>query len=408
MFQVQSIATDAQPADPSAFLRGLKVAIVHDWCPDFRGGERVLARLCGLFPRSEVFTLFDFLEPDIKARHFPGTTFHTSPLNRLPRVRRYYRTLFSLCPFFIEQFDVTKFDLVLSSSAAFARGVLTRPDQPHLSYIHSPVRFAWDEQFTYLEQARLGFGPKGLLYRHLLHRLRIWDTRTAHGPNVMVANSEYVRARIRRIYGRDATVIHPPVDIDEMPFTPKKADYYVAASFQAPYKRTDLVLRAFRSMPDRKLLVVGDGQQSDALRGLAAPNISFTGYLERGDYIDAVRNAKAMVFAGCEDFGIALAEAQACGTALIAFGRGGARDIVRPLGSERATGVLFAEQSVEEIRQAVDRYERSEGAITPEACLQNAQRFSGERFDAAITEAAAAALDRSNSEMPAPSSVRRG
>jgi glycosyltransferase involved in cell wall biosynthesis len=394
MLQLQSITADAEPAEPPLLsLRDLKVAIVHDWCPDFRGGERVLSRLCGLFPRAEVFTLFDFLDPETKERHFPGTIFHTSPLNRLPGVRHYYRTLFSLCPFFIEQFDVTKFDLVLSSSAAFARGVLTRPDQPHLSYVHSPARYAWDEQFTYIDQAGLGFGPKGLLYRHLLHRLRIWDSRTAHGPSVLVANSEFVRARIRRIYGRDARVIHPPVDVDEMPFTPKKADYYVAASFQAPYKRTDLVLQAFRRMPDRKLLVVGGGQQSDALRGLAAPNISFTGYLERRDYIDAVRNAKAMVFAGCEDFGIALAEAQACGTALIAFGRGGARDIVRPLGAERATGVLFAEQSVEAIERAVDRFERSGGAITPEACRQNAQRFSPDRFDQAINEAAAAALD---------------
>ncbi len=406
MFRLQSaLAVDSQPVEPTTVpaLQDLKVAIVHDWCPDFRGGERVLARFCGLFPRAEVFTLFDFLEPEVKSRHFPGTKFHTSPMNRWPGVRRYYRALFPLCPFFIEQFDVTQFDLVLSSSAAFARGVLTRPDQPHLCYVHSPPRYAWDEQFTYIDQAGLGFGPKGLLYRHFLHRLRIWDARTAHGPNAMAANSEYVRARIRRIYGRDATVIHPPVEVEEMPYTPQKADYYVAASFLAPYKRTDLVLRAFRDMPDRQLLVVGEGQQSDLRRAFAAPNIRFTGYLERDAYVDAVRNAKAMVFAGCEDFGIALAEAQACGTPVIAFGRGGARDIVRPLGSEQATGVLFAEQSAEALRDAIDRFERSDGAISPEACRHNAQRFSADRFDREIREAVAGVLSACNPETPAAS-----
>jgi glycosyltransferase involved in cell wall biosynthesis len=398
MLQLQSVpGADRAEQAATQGLQDLKVAIVHDWCPDFRGGERVLARFCRLFPRAEVFTLFDFLDPAIKARHFPGTVFHTSPMNRWPGVRRYYRTLFPLCPMFVEQFDVTGFDLVLSSSAAFARGVLTRPDQPHVCYVHSPPRYAWDEQFTYLQQAGLGYGPKGLLYRHLLHRLRIWDARTAHGPDLMVANSEFVRSRIRRIYGRDAAVIHPPVDTTEMPYTPVKSDYYVAASFLAPYKRTDLVLRAFREMPDRKLLVVGEGQQSDALRALAAPNIRFTGYLDRAAYVETLRNARAMVFAGCEDFGIALAEAQACGTPVIAFGRGGARDIVRPLGSAQPTGVLFAEQTAGAVRAAVEAFERSGGAIDPAACRINAQRFSTGRFDTQILAAitgAIAACDR--------------
>lgn len=394
MFRAQSAKMTTPPSEPSALerLQGARIAIVHDWCPDFRGGERVLARFCRLFPEADVFTLFDFLAPEVKTRHFGDRIFHTSPLNRLPGVRRYYRSLFALCPFFIEQFNVTDYDLVLSSSSAFARGVLTRPDQPHVCYVHSPARYAWDEQFTYLEQARLGFGPKGLLYRYMLHGLRIWDARTAHGPDLMVANSEYVRARIRRIYGRDAMVIHPPVDVDEMPFTAQKGDYYVAASFLAPYKRTDLVLRAFRAMPERRLVVVGEGQQSAGLRALAAPNISFTGYLDRQQYVDVVRKAKGMVFAGCEDFGIALAEAQAAGTPLIAYAQGGARDIVRPLGSDNPTGVLFQQQSVESIRGAVEMFERNLAAISPSACRQNAQRFSVERFDRDIQAAVAQAL----------------
>jgi glycosyltransferase involved in cell wall biosynthesis len=208
----------------------------------------------------------------------------------------------------------------------------------------------------------------------------------------MAANSEFVRARIRRIYGRESKVIHPPVDVGRMPFTPQKDNYYIVASFLAPYKRTDLVLKAFRRMPKRRLLVVGEGQQSAALRSLKAPNITFTGYLDRRDYVDAVRRAKAMVFAGCEDFGIALAEAQAAGTPLIAFGRGGARDIVRPPGTSGPTGILFSRQTEEAIRDAVETFERNPAAITPLACHQNAQRFSAERFDREVLAAVAQTL----------------
>jgi glycosyltransferase involved in cell wall biosynthesis len=365
----------------SAILQGKSVAIVHDWCPSFRGGERVLAELCNVFPKAQVFTLFDFLDEETKNKYFPGVPFHTSVANRLPFVRKYYRALFSACPFLIEQFDVTGFDVVVSSSAAFARGVITRPDQPHLSYVHSPVRYAWDEQFSYLDQGGLGFGPKGLAFRYLMHKLRIWDARTAHGPDLMLANSSFIRARIRRVYGRDADVVFPPVHTDELVFRAEKDDYYITASFLAPYKRTDLVIRAFNEMPSRKLLVVGDGQQSSALRSLAGPNVKFAGFLPRKDYVRSVAGARALVFAGCEDFGIALAEAQFCGTPLIAFGRGGACDIVQPLGpSSQPTGVLFHQQTPESICDAIETFEQHATDIRPEWCRDNAQRFSAARF----------------------------
>jgi glycosyltransferase involved in cell wall biosynthesis len=271
--------------------------------------------------------------------------------------------------------------------------VLTRPDQPHLCYVHSPIRYAWDEQFSYLAQGRLGWGPKGLLFRHMLHKLRTWDTRTAHGPDLMVANSNYVRARIRRIYGRNADVVFPPVALKELQYFANKDDYYVTASFLAPYKRTDLVIAAFSAMPTRRLLVVGEGQQSAALRAMAGPNVTFTGYLERDDYVRTIGAARALVFAGCEDFGIALAEAQACGTPLIAFGRGGAVDIVQELGiATEPTGILFERQSVSAIQQAVEHFEHNERAISPAACLQNAQRFSVERFEKEIVAAFDATL----------------
>lgn len=384
-------AVQPQPAVSLATTtaaRNARVAIVHDWCPDFRGGERVLARICRHFPGADIFTLFDFLTPEVKERYFQDMEFHASAANRLPMIRKFYRSLFFACPFLIEQFDVTDYDVVISSSAAFARGVITRPDQPHLCYVHSPVRYAWDEQFSYLEMGRLGFGPKGMLFRYMLHRLREWDTRTAHGPDLMLANSNYVRSRIRRIYGRDARVVFPPVALDELDFMTDKDDYYVSASFLAPYKRTDLVIQAFNETPWRRLVIVGEGQQSSRLRALAGPNVTFTGYLPRREYVKIIAEARAMVFAGCEDFGIALAEAQACGTPLIAFGRGGATDIVQQLGAaERPTGVLFGRQTVAALKDAIDCFEDNRAAITSQACRENCERFSEERFDREFLEA---------------------
>ncbi len=376
----------------SSIDRNARIALVHDWFPNFRGGERVVERICRLFPNAEIFTLFDFLPDDVRQEHFPGVRFHVSPVNRLPGVRRYYRSLFFLCPLLIEQFDLTGYDAVISSSAAFARGVITRPDQPHLCYVHSPARYAWDEQFSYIDQARLGNGPKGMIFRYMLHRLRSWDTRTAHSADVMVANSSYVRSRIRRIYGRDAHVVHPPVATEELPLFTDREDYYVTAAFHAPYKRTDLVIEAFNRMPSRKLVVVGDDVQSTHLRKLAGPNVEFAGFLPRAEYVQTIGRARALVYAGCEDFGITLAEAQACGTPLIAFGRGGARDIVRPLGSSaRPTGVLFRQQTIASLAEAVDTFEGASPAIDPADCSDNAMRFAQNRFDQSLLNAFAQA-----------------
>lgn len=371
-----------------------KTAVVHDWCPSFRGGERVIAAICSLYKNADIFTLFDFLPPDIKEEFFPGVDFHTSIANRIPWIQKFYRSLFFACPFLIEQFDVTEYDTVISSSAAFSRGVITRPDQPHFCYVHSPIRYAWDEQFSYLAQGRLGYGPKGFLFRYMLHNLRVWDTRTAHGPDLMAANSTYVRARIRRIYGRDAEIIFPPVSFEGLDLITDKDDYYVTASFLAPYKRTDLVIQAFNDMPARKLLVVGDGQQSKALRSLAKSNVTFTGFLDRPEYSGIVGKAKALVFAGCEDFGIALAEAQVCGTPLIAYGRGGASDIVEPLGeSNHPTGILFERQSVAAVRDAIEHFETNRHAISAADCHQNAKQFSVERFEREIVNAVGRTID---------------
>lgn len=363
------------------------VALVHDWCPSFRGGERVLAELRKVFDADHIYTLFQFLEDDVLDAHFRGAQFHTSAANSWPGVRSFYRHLFPICPFLIEQFDVTGFDAVVSSSAAFARGIITRPDQPHLCYVHSPMRYAWDEQFSYIDQMRMG-KVRGLFFRILLHQMRTWDTRTAHSPDVMVANSNFVKARIRRIYGRDAEVVFPPVDVPPEAFCRDKDDYYVTASFLAPYKRTDLVIRAFNAMPTRRLLVVGDGQQSRALRSIAGPNVEFTGFLSRAAYLRTVARARALVFAGCEDFGIALAEAQALGTPLVAFGRGGARDIVVPFGGgHEPTGLLFDRQDETALIDAIIAFEACRADFSADACRQRASRFSTERFRQGINRA---------------------
>jgi glycosyltransferase involved in cell wall biosynthesis len=372
----------------------MRIALVHDWFPAYRGGERVISSVLGLFPDADVFTLFDFLTQAEHDAYFGGKTFTVSAMNSWPLARRSYRHLFFLCPFFIEQFNVTEHDGVISSSAAFARGVITRPDQPHLCYVHSPIRYAWDQQFEYLGQAGLGLGPKGLLFRWMLHRMRMWDVRTAFGPDLMVANSTYVRERMRRIYGRDAHVIFPPVEVDAVPFREHKDDYYAVASFLVPYKRIDLIVRAFNAMPNRRLLVVGDGQQARELKAMAGPNVKFTGYLSRATFLDTIANAKAFIFAGCEDFGIVLAEAQACGTPLIAFNRGGARDIVRSVEHSAApTGLLFGRQTIDAIIDAVEAFEMGRGEIAPAACRENAMRFSEARFHREFADAWARAVD---------------
>jgi glycosyltransferase involved in cell wall biosynthesis len=365
----------------------MRIALVHDWFPAFRGGERVVAGMLDVFPEVDIFTLFDFLSDEERKEFFRSKKFITSPLNKWPMVKRYYRSLFFLCPFFIEQFDVTQHDGVISSSAAFARGVIARPDQPHMCYVHSPVRYAWDQQFEYLEQANLKFGPKSLLFRYLMSRMRIWDFRTSFGPDLLVANSSYVRERIRRVYGRESHVVFPPVDIQEMSFVENKDDYYVVASFLAPYKRVDLIVAAFNKMPTRRLLVIGQGQQLQKLKVLAGPNVTLCGYLPRRKLLSILAHAKAFVFAGCEDFGIVMAEAQACGTPVIAFDRGGARDIVRgPDSASAPTGVLFNEQTSDSIRHAVEYFESRVCKISPAACRDNAMRFSTSRFHQGISD----------------------
>ena len=359
----------------------LRVAIVHEWLETFAGSERVFAELVACFPKADLFTLVDVM-PEATRGFLGGRPVRTSFIQRLPFARRRFRLYLPLMPLAIEQFDLAGYDLILSSSHAVAKGVITGPDQLHISYVHSPMRYAWDMQAQYLRQSGLDRGLRGMQARWLLHRLRQWDVRTANGVDVFVANSTYVARRIRKVYRRDAVVVHPPVDIERFTVGAMRGDSYLVVSRLVPYKRVDLVVAAFARMPDRQLIVVGDGPENQRVRAAAhgAPNISFRGVVPQAELISLMQAARAFVFAGEEDFGIALVEAQACGTPLIAFARGGVRDIL----AGGATGVLFDDQEPEAIIAAVARFERRSGDMTATACRRNAERFSRAAFCARL------------------------
>lgn len=360
----------------------MKVAIVHEWLDSYAGSERVVEQLLQVWPEADLFAVCDFLPADQRG-FLGGRAVTTSFIQRLPFARRRFRTYLPLMPLAIEQLDMAGYDLVLSSSHAVAKGVITGPGQLHVSYIHSPMRYAWDLQHQYLRQAGLERGAKGALTRWLLHRLRAWDRGSAAGVDALVANSHYIAERIRKVWRREATVIHPPVDVDAFPIGGPRGGDYLIASRMVPYKRVELVVEAFARMPDRRLVVVGDGPSEGLVRAAArgAPNITLRGRVAQAELLALLQAARAFVFAAEEDFGIGMVEAQACGTPLIAFGRGGARDI---LGPAPTTGVTFPEQTAAAIIAAVARFEALSPAIRPEECRANAQRFSQAAFRGAI------------------------
>lgn len=361
-----------------------RVAIVHEWLDTYAGSERVLEQLLEIWPGADLFAVCDFLPED--QRHFlkgkvPRTTF----IQRLPFARTRFRWYLGLMPLAVEQHDLSGYDVVVSSSHAVAKGVLTGPGQVHVSYVHSPMRYAWDLQHQYLREAGLERGLKGAYTRWLLHRLRLWDRASAAGVDVIVGNSAYIAERIRKTWRRDALVIHPPVDLDRFALQREKQDHYLIASRMVPYKRVELVAEAFRRMPGRRLLIVGDGPNMPEVRRAAAgaPNIEILGRVETPELVRLTQAARAAVFAAEEDFGIATVEAQACGTPVIAFGKGGACDIVRP----GETGLLFPEQTAESLAAAVEAFEAAPpGRFDPEACRRNAERFSRARFRDAMKD----------------------
>lgn len=364
----------------------MRTAIVHDWLVTYGGAERVLEDLLAVFPDADLFSLIDFL-PDDQRGFLGGRTPRTSFLRRLPLARSHYRSYLPLMPLAAEQFDLARYDLVLSSSYAVAKGVITGPHQLHVSYVHSPMRYAWDLQHAYLRQAGLRRrGPRSLVARGILHYLRLWDARTANGVDHIIANSAFVARRVRKVYRRSSTVVHPPVDLDAFPLRRDKEDFYVTASRLVPYKRIDLVVEAFRAMPDRRLVVIGDGPEAERIRSLAGDNVEVLGYQPLEVLRDHLQRARAFVFAAEEDFGIAPLEAQACGTPVIAYGRGGALETVRDVDEPNPTGLFFEQRDVEGIVAAVERFEERRACFEPCAIRRHAERFGRERFRHRIRE----------------------
>jgi glycosyltransferase involved in cell wall biosynthesis len=355
----------------------MKVAIVHDWLVVSGGAEKVLEQMIACFPQADIFSLVDFLEDRAIVHNKPVKT---SFIQGLPYAKKKYRGYLPLMPLAIEQFDLSGYDLVLSSSHAVAKGVLVGPDQTHVSYVHSPIRYAWDLQHQYLREARLEHGPRSWAARMLLHYLRNWDARSANGVDRIIANSHFVARRIMKSYRREAAVIAPPVDVHAFEVGDKKGDFYLTASRMVPYKRIDMIVEAFASMPDRKLVVIGDGPQMDLVRSKATSNVSILGYQSFEVLKDHMQRAKAFVYAAEEDFGIAIVEAQACGTPVIAYGKGGALESVVPLGSPGATGLHFTTQTPASLCEAVERFEDCSHAFTTVACRRNAERFGAADF----------------------------
>jgi glycosyltransferase involved in cell wall biosynthesis len=356
----------------------MRVAVVHDWLVTYAGSERVLEQILHIYPDADLFTLCDFL-PNDQRKFIGGRRVMTSFIQDLPLARRHYRKYLPLMPLAIEQFDFSSYDLVISSSHAVAKGVLTGPDQMHVSYVHSPMRYAWDMQHQYLRESDLENGPMSWATRWLLHKARIWDVRTAFGVDLWLSNSKFIARRVKKIYGCTSRVIYPPVDT--MRFIPveEKHDFYLTASRMVPYKRVGLIVEAFGKMPDRRLVVVGDGPDLPRIRAMAAPNVTVLGYLPERDLQDIMGKAKAFVFAAEEDFGITLVEAQACGTPVIAYGKGGALESVIADGEE-PTGIFFPVQAVGSLCAAVELFARESGRFKASSCRRNAERFSIERF----------------------------
>jgi glycosyltransferase involved in cell wall biosynthesis len=277
---------------------------------------------------------------------------------------------------------MSKYDLVISSTWAVAKGVITGPDQLHVAYVHTPIRYAWDQQHDYLRHGQLDRGVKSAVARLALHWLRLWDLRTANNVDVWLANSNNVARRIRKTYGKRAEVLHPPVRIEDFPLTTEKAGYYVTCSRLVQYKRIDVLVDAFTKRPASKLLIAGEGPELPALREQArgAANVHFTGRRTEEELRELLRKARAFIFVSNEDCGIAPIEAQACGTPVIAFGRGGALETVRGLDAERPTGCFFDQQTAASILEAIERFESLAVPIDPADCRENAVRFRSERF----------------------------
>ena len=364
-----------------------KYALVHEWLtPKQTGGSELVVKQILQNINADVYALIDFESTNPNSYLYQrqiGTTF----LQQFPLVRNGVQKYLPLLPFAIEQLDLSDYEIILSSSHAVAKGVITSPHQRHICYCHTPMRYAWELTFEYLQQSPMGKGLRGLVTRYLLHQLRQWDVISANRVDHFIANSHHTAKRIWRCYRREATVIYPPVNIERFSYQADKEDFYVTVSRLVSYKQISLIVQAFNQL-QRPLIIIGSGSQLETLRKQANPNIQLLGN-QPNEVVEAyLRQAKAFVYAACEDFGIALVEAQACGTPVIAYGAGGAKETVKDIGKypDKATGLLFSPQTPAALVEAVETFEAKQDQFSPEIIYKQATHFSPQQFNTRYSE----------------------
>lgn len=357
----------------------MKKALIHDWFSTYAGAEKCVESFTDIWDDFEIYSLIDFLKGADRDKILKGKRARTSFIQKLPFAKDKYRNYLPLFPLAIEQFDLSGYDVVLSSSHAVAKGVLTHSNQLHIAYVHTPIRYAWDLYHQYLRESGLDRGLKGVLAKYFLHKIRLWDASTADRVDHYVANSRYIARRIKKTYGKPSDVIYPPVDVDKFTLCEAKEGFYLTASRMVPYKKIDLIVEAF-SQTDKKLLVIGDGPDMAKIKSKAGKNVELLGFADDETMTDLMGRAKAFVFAAEEDFGITPVEAQACGTPVICFGRGGARETVL----DGESGLYFMEQNAKELLAAVAKFEQNYDKFEPVKIRENSLKFSRARFEAEI------------------------
>jgi glycosyltransferase involved in cell wall biosynthesis len=364
----------------------MKKALIHDWYTVYGGAERCVESFTNIWDDFDHFSLIDDLSEPHRDLILKGKKTNNSFIQKLPFWKKKYRTYLPLFPFAIEQFDLSDYELILSSSSSVAKGVLTTPSQLHIAYVYSPVRYAWDLYHQYLKESKLDSGIKGLLARYFLFKLRAWDFSTANRPDHYIAISQYVAKRIKKIYNKESIVIYPPVDTDSFTLTTETSDYYITCSRMVPYKKIDLIVEAF-SKTNKKLIVIGNGPDFKKIKNLASSNVELKGYVEKDEMLGMIKRAKAFIFAAEEDFGIAPIEAQACGVPVIAYGKGGALETIIGVSSNQefdkknVTGIFFNEQTTSSLLDAVNYFEKNETVFDKKVIRSNAERFSKDRFE---------------------------
>jgi glycosyltransferase involved in cell wall biosynthesis len=351
-----------------------KVAIVHDWLVDSGGAEKVLHSIISCFPDADIFSSVEYLTDDNKwIVH--NKDVKTSFIQRLPNSKK-YRKYLPFMFFAMENIDLSSYNLIISSSSSVAKSLIVGPDQIHICYCHSPMRYAWDMQNKYLSEIGLNNGVMSLLVRYVLFKLRTIDVRTSNSVDYFIANSHYIKRRINKCYRRDAEVIYPNVEVDDFPLVIEKEDFYFTCSRLVPYKRVDLIVSSFKNLPNKKLIVIGDGPEFSKIAKIAPPNVTLLGYQNFNVLKDYMSRAKAFIYAAEEDFGIVPVEAQACGTPVIAFNKGGLVETV----IENKTGIFFDKQTEESLVNAINYFEEIATSFNPVEIRENANRFSNKRF----------------------------